>query len=147
MIQVGYILTALFSVVLNDTEQIPWQTFIYLTFFCFKAHLTGEIMDIIPDRLANKKTTASLLGAQKAKLLLLVFLIIETSILIYWFEAYLLAAALGAFAVWIVLDAFVIYKNRSYILKEMKLFGYLMNAVGFGSMIWILWTGKLMTTI
>ena len=53
-IQTGYILTGVFSVVLNELEMLPWQKIVYLTFFCFQAHLAGEIMDIDPDQAPNK---------------------------------------------------------------------------------------------
>ena len=36
-IQIGYVFVAFFSVVLNDLPSIPWQTIVYLSFFCFSS--------------------------------------------------------------------------------------------------------------
>jgi len=42
-IQVGYVFTAFFSVLLNDTEMIPWPTILYLSFICFSgAYCRGD---------------------------------------------------------------------------------------------------------
>ena len=146
-IQIAYILTALFSSVLNEVNLIPWQAFIYLIFFCFQAHLAGEIMDIEPDRLANKTTTALVLGRQKAKWLMVILLIAEVYILSFWFQDFVLASVLGLFALWLLLDIFVLFKGKSYTLNQMFLFGYGMNAMGIASMLWILYTGKLLAPI
>ena len=66
-IQVGYVFTAFFSIVLNDLEMLPWQTIVYLSLFAFQAHIAGEIMDIEPDLAAQKRTTATLIGRRKTK--------------------------------------------------------------------------------
>ncbi|MFY0645029.1 MAG: UbiA family prenyltransferase [Bacteroidia bacterium] len=143
-IQIGYILTAVFSSVLNEVALIPWQAFIYLVFFCFQAHLAGEIMDIDPDRLAKKTTTASVLGRQKAKWLMVILLCAEVYILSFWFQDYVLASVLALFVLWLLLDIFILFKSKSYTLNQMYLFGYGMNAIGIASMLWILYTGKLL---
>ena len=146
-IQTGHILTAFFSIVLHDLAVLPWQTIVYLIFFCFLAHLAGEIMDLDLDRAAGKKTSAVVLGRIKSKLLMVAFLVVEVSILNYWFEDYILAASLGLFLLWLLLDVFVVYKDKPYTLAEMKLFGYGKNAIAFASMIWMLWSGKLVSPV
>lgn len=146
-IQVGYILTAVFSSYLNDLDQIPWQTMIYLCFFCFQAHLAGEIMDLDPDREAGKKTTANLFGRVNAKLFMFLLLLIEVFILIFWFNDLVLAAGLGAFAIWLLIDVFLVFRNKSYTLSEMMLFGYGMNIIGLASMVWLLLEAKLLHPI
>jgi 4-hydroxybenzoate polyprenyltransferase len=143
-IQTGYILTGVFSVVLNEVSMFPWQTVVYLMFFCFQAHLAGEIMDIDPDKAAGKRTTAVLIGRKRSKYLMIGLLCIEVFILIFWFEDYVLAGSLGIFLFWMLLDVFVIYKDKPYTQAEMRLFGYGMNAIGFGSMLWIICSGKLL---
>ena len=146
-IQTGHILTAFFSTVLHDLAVLPWQTTVYFIFFCFQAHLAGEIMDLDPDRAAGKKTSAVVLGRIKSKLLMVAFLVVEVSILTYWFENYILAASLGLFLLWLLLDVFVVYKDKPYTLAEMKLFGYGKNAIAFASIIWMLWSGKLVSPV
>ena len=146
-IQIAYILTAVFSSYLNDVALIPWQAFIYLCFFCFQAHLAGEIMDIEPDKLAGKTTTALKLGRQKSKLLMILLLTIEVYILSCWFQDYVLALILGLFALWLLFDIFLVFKNKEYSLNQMILFGYGMNAMGIASMLWVLYSGKLLHPI
>lgn len=143
-IQIGYVFTAFFSVLLNDLNQLPWQTILYLTLFAFQAHIAGEIMDIEPDLKAGKKTTATLIGRKNTKLVMLFLLVIETYILTFWFQDYVLAGFLCIFSLWLVLDVFIVFKEKPYSLSQMKLFGLAMNISAILSMIWILYSGKLL---
>ena len=146
-IQVGYVFTAFFSVVLNDLDMLPWQTILYLSLFAFQAHIAGEIMDIEPDLNSGKKTTATLIGRKKTKLIMLGLLLIESYILAFWFRDYVLAGFLGIFSLWLILDVFVFFKDKPYTLKQMTLFGLAMNASAILSMIWILYSGNLLNPI
>ncbi len=146
-IQIGYVFTAFFSVLLNDLNQLPWQTILYLTLFAFQAHIAGEIMDIEPDIRAGKKTTATLIGRKKTKLFMLFLLLIETYILSVWFQDYILAGFLGIFSIWLILDVFIFFKEKPYNLFQMKLFGFAMNISAILSMIWILYSGKLLQPV
>jgi len=146
-IQMGYVFTAFFSVQLNDLQMLPWQTIVYLTLFAFQAHIAGEIMDIEPDLIAGKRTTATLIGRKKTKFVMLFLLIIEIFILAYWFQDLVLSGFLAIFSVWLVLDIFVFFKEKPYALSQMKLFGLAMNISALLSMIWILYSGKLMQPI
>ncbi len=143
-IQIGYVFTAFFSVLLNDLHQLPGQTILYLSLFAFQAHIAGEIMDIEPDLKAGKKTTATLIGRKNTKLVMLVLLVIETYILSFWFQDYVLAGFLGIFSLWLVLDVFIVFKEKPYSLTQMKFFGLAMNISAILSMIWILYSGKLL---
>lgn len=143
-IQVGYVFVAFFSVLLNDLPMIPWQTIVYLSLFAFQAHIAGEIMDIDPDLQSGKKTTATLIGRKNSKLLMLGLLVLETSLLLIWFNELFLAAFLGAFSIWLMLDLFVFFKSKPYTLAQMKFFGIAMNLVAICSMIWIIYSGKLL---
>ena len=143
-IQMGYVFTALFSILLNDLEMLSWQTLLYLTLFAFQAHIAGEIMDIEPDILAKKKTTATLIGRKKAKILMLFLLIFEAYILKFWFDDWALSSFLGAFALWLILDIFIFFKDKPYTLKQMKLFGIAINIAAILSMFWVLYSGNLL---
>ncbi|WP_299683276.1 UbiA family prenyltransferase [uncultured Dokdonia sp.] len=143
-IQIGYVFTAFFSVLLNDLTMIPWQTILYLTLFAFQAHIAGEIMDIEPDRLAGKKTTATLIGRKNTKYFMLVLLLLETYILAMWFQDYVLAGFLGIFSIWLLLDVFIFFKEKPYSVAQMKLFGIAMNLSALASMLWALYSGKLL---
>ncbi len=147
LIQIGYVVTALFSVELNNLPQLPWQTLIYLSLFAFQAHIAGEIMDIEPDIKAGKRTTATLLKRKKAKMIMLFLLIAETVLVWYWFQDPVLSSFLGVFALWLLLDVFVFFKDRPYTLKQMQFFGYAINLSAILSMIWVLYSGKLLNPV
>ena len=123
---------------------LPWQTLVYLCLFAFQAHIAGEIMDIEPDLEAGKRTTASILGRKKTKFLMLILLILETYILAFWFQDYTLAGFLGVFSLWLIIDVFIVFKEKPYTLPQMKLFGFAMNISAILSMLWILYSGKLL---
>jgi len=144
LIQVGYVLTAFFATTLNDLPDLPWQTVVYLSLFAFQAHIAGEIMDIEPDIKAGKRTTATLIKRKNAKLLMLFLLLSETFLLYFWFNDIVLAGFLLVFSLWLILDIFVLFKNKPYTLPQMKLFGLAINISAILSMIWVLYSGKLM---
>ncbi|MEZ4797205.1 MAG: UbiA family prenyltransferase [Flavobacteriaceae bacterium] len=146
-IQVGYVFTAFFSVLLNDLQMLPWETILYLCLFAFQAHIAGEVMDIEPDLESNKKTTATLIGRKKTKAIMLLLLLIETYILWFWFKDYVLSGFLGLFSIWLMIDILVIFKDKPYSVKQMTLFGIAMNVSAILSMIWILYSGKIMQPI
>ena len=146
-IQIGYVITAVFSVFLNDLTMLPWQTFIYLALFAFQAHIAGEIMDIEPDILAKKRTTATIIGRRNTKFLMLGLLLIEVYILTVWFQDYVLAGFLTIFSAWLILDVFVLFKSKPYSVSQMKLFGLAMNISAFSSMLWVLYSKKLLLPI
>lgn len=143
-LQVGYVFIALFSILLNDVEMLSWQTFLYLTLFAFQAHIAGGIMDIEPDILVKKKTTATLIGRKKAKLLMLFILLFEAYILKFWFHDWVLSAFLAAFAFWLIFDIFIFFRDKPYTPKQMKIFGIAVNISAILSIIWVLYSGKLL---
>ena len=144
LIQIGYVTTAFFATELNNLETLPWQTLTYLSLFAFQAHIAGEIMDIEPDVAAGKRTTATLLKRKNSKLLMLLLLVLESFLVWYWFQDMVLASFLGVFALWLVLDLFVFFKDQPYALAQMKLFGYAINLSAIASMAWVLYSGKLL---
>lgn len=145
LIQVGYVLISVFSVLLNDVEMIPWQTLLYLSLFAFQAHIAGEIMDIEPDILSRKKTTATLIGRKKTKYLMIGLLAVEVYILSSWFNDYILAGILAIFAFWMILDVTIFFKGDPYSQPQMKLFGFGMNVVAIFTMIWVIYSGNLLS--
>jgi len=147
LIQIGYVLTAVFSAELNNLAPLPWQTLLYLSLFAFQAHIAGEIMDIAPDLLAGKRTTASLLGGKNAKLIMLLLLLVEAALLWFWFKDGVLALFLFVFALWLLLDVFIFFKDKPYTLRQMKFFGYAINAAAIASMAWVLYSGKLIVPV
>lgn len=147
LIQIGYVFTAFFSVLLNDLSMLPWKTILYLTLFAFQAHIAGEIMDIEPDLKSGKRTTATIIGRVNTKLIMLIILLLEVYILWAWFQDYVLAGFLLIFSIWLLLDILVFFKSKPYTVSQMKLFGIAMNVSAILSMIWILYSGKLMQPV
>ncbi|WP_298489174.1 UbiA family prenyltransferase [uncultured Maribacter sp.] len=143
-IQVGYVTTALFSIQLNNLPELPWQTLVYLALFAFQAHIAGEIMDIEPDVLAGKKTTAGILGRKKSKMLMTAIVLLEAFLVWFWFQDIVLALFLAFFSIWLLLDVLIFFKDKPYTLSQMKLFGYAINISAILSMFWVLYSGKLL---
>lgn len=144
VIQMGYVTTAFFATELNNLDILPWQTLVYLTLFAFQAHIAGEIMDIEPDLESGKRTTATLLGRKRSKLVMLALLLLESFLVWHWFRDMVLALFLLVFALWLVFDVLIFFKDRAYTLSQMKLFGYAINLSAILTMIWVLYTGKLL---
>ncbi len=111
--QVGYLLVF----VLSDWVAGASPSIVVYTFgalFAMHSHLFGQIMGIAPDALAGRRTTAVCLGAQKAKLLVVVLLLLEAVLARglgckAYLPPLLLLGALG-----FALDALVLWRGRAY---------------------------------
>jgi len=136
LIQASYLLVFVLSSWLNGAAQLPWQTFVFGAMFAMHSHIFGEVMDIEPDRLSGRRTTATLLGAGRSKLLLAVFLCVETVLVYYFFRDLVVTGFLGFGAAWFVLDALLIWRNRPYSPAAMRLFMWGWNAAAFAGMFW-----------
>ncbi len=142
--QIGYLLIAPFSILVNQVEALPVATYAYLFLFAMQSHLIGEVMDIEPDKSAGRKTTATIWGIKNTKLLIIGIVIAEVSLLLLYFKEYLFAGMLGIGLIWLILDLFFIYKTSSYTLNQMKLFGLLSNLVALISMAYVWYSGCLL---
>jgi len=142
--QAGYLLLLPLSVLLNETPAVSWAAVGYLVLFCTHSHLMGEIMDVIPDARANRRTTARVFGVKGTKRVVLALVIIEGLLLGFRFHDWILGGFLLAGCLWLLLDLFVLYRDRPYTRAEFRLFGLGINAAGFASMAWVWTTGTLM---
>jgi 4-hydroxybenzoate polyprenyltransferase len=142
--QAGYLLLLPLSVVLNATPVVSWGAVGYLVLFCTHSHLMGEVMDVIPDARAGRWTTARVLGVKLTKGIVMIMVIVEGLILGYRFHDWVLGGFLLLGSVWLMLDLFVIYRDRAYTRREFQLFGLGINASGFASMAWVWEVGTLM---
>jgi 4-hydroxybenzoate polyprenyltransferase len=136
LIQASYLLVFVLSSWLNGALQLPWQTFVFGAMFAMHSHIFGEVMDIEPDRLSGRRTTATLLGAERSKLLIAVFLCVETVLVYYFFRDLVVTGFLGFGAAWFVLDALLIWKNRPYSPPSMRLFMWGWNVAAIAGMFW-----------
>jgi 4-hydroxybenzoate polyprenyltransferase len=136
LIQASYLLVFVLSSWLNHEPQLPWQTFVFGALFAMHSHVFGEVMDIAPDRLAGRRTTATLLGTVKAKFLIAVILCAEIALLLTYFPAGIAAATLGAGVLWFVLDATMLWRNHPYTPAQMRLFMWAWNMASLAGIYW-----------
>ncbi len=122
LIQASYLLVFVLSSWLNNVSQLPWQTFLFGALFAMHSHVFGEVMDIEPDRLSGRRTTATMIGRVRAKFLIAAFLCVEAILVRFYFRDWMVTGFLALGAVWFVLDATLLWQNRAYRPKEMRLF-------------------------
>jgi 4-hydroxybenzoate polyprenyltransferase len=136
LIQSSYLLVFVLSSWLNRVPQLPWQTFVFGALFAMHSHVFGEVMDIAPDRLIGRRTTATAIGAVRAKLLIAAILGIESVLVGSFFHDYVVAIVLSAGVLWFVLDATTLWKNHAYRPAEMRLFMWAWNAASVAAIYW-----------
>ena len=136
LIQASYLLVFALSSWLNQAQQLPWQTFLFGALFAMHSHILGEIMDIEPDRLSGRRTTATWIGAVPSKFLIAGLLAVESTIVYVFFRDVVIAGFLATGVVWFLLDAGLIWKNRAYSPREMRLFMWCWNAAALLGILW-----------
>jgi len=136
LIQSSYLLVFVLSSWLNHARQLPWQAFLFGALFAMHSHVFGEVMDIEPDRMSGRQTTATLVGRVPAKLLIASFLCVEAGLVYFYFRDPIIVGFLAAGMLWFVLDAAVVWKNRPYIPAEMRLFLWGWNIAAVLGIIW-----------
>jgi 4-hydroxybenzoate polyprenyltransferase len=136
LIQASYLLVFVLSSWLNKAPQLPWQTFLFGALFAMHSHVFGEVMDIGPDRLSGRTTTATLIGRVSAKFLIAGFLCIETALVYFYFHDTIIAGFLALGILWFVLDAAALWKNRPYAPMEMRLFLWGWNIAALLGIFW-----------
>src|SRR5437899_8454998 len=122
LIQASYLLVFVLSSWLNNAAQLPWQTFLFGALFAMHSHIFGEVMDIEPDQLSGRRTTATLIGRVLAKFLIAAFLCIETTLVRIYFRDWVITSFLAFGALWFLADATLLWKTRAYTPKQMRLF-------------------------
>jgi 4-hydroxybenzoate polyprenyltransferase len=146
LIQASYLLVFVLSSWLNSVPQLPWQTFLFGALFAMHSHIFGEVMDIEPDRLSGRRTTATLIGRVRAKFLIAAFLCIETTLVRIYFHDWIITGFLAFGALWFLIDATLLWKNQAYSPKEMRLFLWGWNAAALLGMFWN-WTHGTLTHV
>src|SRR6266436_7920738 len=136
MIQASYLLVFVLSSWLNNVPQLPWQTFLFGAMFAMHSHIFGEVMDIEPDQLSGRRTTATSIGRVRAKFLIAAFLVIETILVQIYFRDWIITSFLAVGAIWFLADATLLWKNRAYRPEEMRLFLWGWNAAALLGMFW-----------
>lgn len=142
--QFGYLLIVPFSIFLNETASLPWQTYLYLSLFAIQSHLIGEVMDIEPDRKTGRRTTATVIGRKNTKLLIIGIVSLEVFLLFYYFQEYIFGGMLLLALAWLIIDLLIIFKSKEYTMGQMKLFAVLSNLVALVSMSYVWYSGCLL---
>ncbi len=107
------------------------------------SHLFSEIMDAVSDRIAGRRTTVSVIGIRTAKLLIALLLLIEAAIVSACLGFPVFAAVLSIGAGWMVFNAWRIWRDRPYSLKDCRAFTYCLNLAAIASMPFVWSSGKL----
>jgi len=136
LIQASYLLVFVLSSWLNNAPQLPWQTFLFGALFAMHSHVFGEVMDIEPDRLSGRRTTATSIGRVRAKFLIAAFLCVETGLVWIYFRDWIISGFLAIGALWFLFDATSLWKQRAYSPREMRLFLWGWNAAALLGILW-----------
>jgi len=144
LIQASYLLIFVLSSWLNHAPQLPWQTFVFGAMFAMHSHIFGEVMDIEPDRLSGRRTTATVIGRVRSKFLIAAFMAVETALVWFSFRDWIVAGFLAVGVVWFLLDATWLWKDCAYSPKQMRLFLWGWNAASLLGMLWN-WTHASLT--
>jgi 4-hydroxybenzoate polyprenyltransferase len=136
LIQASYLLIFVLSSWLNNAPQLPWQTFVFGALFAMHSHVFGEVMDIEPDRLSGRTTTATLIGRIPAKFLIAVLLCFEMALVYFYFHDLIIAGFLVVGMLWFVLDGAALWRNRAYTPTEMRLFLWGWNIAALLGIFW-----------
>jgi 4-hydroxybenzoate polyprenyltransferase len=144
LIQASYLLVFVLSSWLNRAPQPPWQSFLFGALFAMHSHVFGEVMDIEPDRLTGRQTTATLIGRVPAKFAIAAFLMIETVLVQIYFRDWIIASFLALGALWFLFDATVLWKNQAYTPNQMRLFLWGWNIAAVLGIFWN-WTQSMLT--
>lgn len=144
LIQASYLLVFVLSSWLNGVSQLPWQTFLFGALFAMHSHIFGEVMDMGPDRLSERRTTATVLGAVSSKLLMAAILCVETVLVYVSFGDLVITGFLGVGALWFLVDATALWKNRAYSPGEMRFFMWGWNVAALAGMVWNWTRGSLL---
>jgi 4-hydroxybenzoate polyprenyltransferase len=135
--QAGYLLVFVLSSWLNSAPQLPWAAMLFGAMFAMHSHLFGEIMDVVPDAKAGRRTTTVILGVVPAKLLIITFLCIESLLVWHYFHDGYITGFLVLSALWFLFDVTLIWKDRQYTFVQMNLFLYGWNAIALGTIWWV----------
>lgn len=119
--QAGYLLVFVLSSWLNDAPQLAWPGFVFGAMFAMHSHLLGQVMDVVPDRAAGRRTTAVTIGVVPAKLLAAAIMFAESALVWSCYGDLLVAGGLALGAAWFVGDAAVL-RGRAYRSWQARLF-------------------------
>lgn len=136
--QTGYLLVFVLSSWLNDVPQLAWPGYVFGALFAMHSHLLGQVMDVVPDRAAGRRTTAVVIGIVPAKLLAACLMVAEAAIVAFAYHDFVVGCGLVMGAVWFVVDALVV-RARPYSSWQARMFLWVWNvaAVATIPVVWL----------
>ncbi|HKV63775.1 MAG TPA: UbiA family prenyltransferase [Candidatus Acidoferrum sp.] len=146
LIQSSYLLVFVLSSWLNKAPQLPWQTFLFGAMFAMHSHIFGEVMDIEPDSLSGRRTTTTVIGRVRAKFLIAGFMCVETILVWTYFRDWIIAGFLAIGALWFLMDATLLWRDKAYTPTQMRLFLWGWNAAALLGVFWN-WTHGTLTHV
>jgi 4-hydroxybenzoate polyprenyltransferase len=135
--QAGYLLVFVLASWINHLPQLNWAAMLFGAMFAMHSHIFGEVMDRVPDAAASRRTTAVVIGSVRAKLLMSMFLAIESALVWWAFRDGYIAAFLAASCAWFICDALLFWRDRPYSPAQMKFAMLAWNAIALASMCWV----------
>jgi 4-hydroxybenzoate polyprenyltransferase len=103
--QVGYVLVFVLASWLCAVPQLNTPAMIFSALFAMISHLFGQVMDIEPDRIAGRRSTAIMLGSRWAKALIAGLILVSATIAWNSFTGWYVGLFMLAGSVFFVIDA------------------------------------------
>src|SRR5437879_11463810 len=94
------------------------------------------LSSVVSVRSSGRRTTATVIGRVRAKFLIAVFLCVETALVRFYFRDWIITGFLAIGALWFLIDATWVWKERAYSPREMRLFLWGWNAAAVLGMFW-----------
>ncbi|MFT5130598.1 MAG: 4-hydroxybenzoate polyprenyltransferase [Rhodothermales bacterium] len=138
MNQAGYLLVFIFSSWLNDLPQVSMAVFVFGGLFAMHSHVFGLVMDIEPDHLAGRRSTAIVIGITGSKCLIAALMAAEFAIAWHHFPDAFILGFSGGGCLWFALDAFR-RRNRLYSTCQMRAAFVSWNLIALLSAPWLWW--------
>jgi len=135
--QAGYLLVFVLSSWLAGVPQLSGAVFFFGLLFAMHSHLLGQIMDVEPDKIAGRRSSAVVLGVVPAKCLLAGLLLAEAALLGFALHQPLAAGALVCGAGYFLLDALLLWGARPYSPGMMRFYLMGWNVVALFTMPYI----------
>ena len=145
--QAGYLLVFVLSSWLNGVAKLSAPAMLFGALFAMHSHVFGEIMDIVPDRDAGRRTTANMIGLVPSKMLVVALLITESVIVYRSIHDVFIMAFLITSAAFFLIDAIILWRDRIYSPSQMRFAMLAWNVVALASMPYVWWSASFVRTL
>ncbi|TWT92438.1 UbiA family prenyltransferase [Stieleria varia] len=133
--QSGYLLIFVLASWLCGVPQINAAAMVFSMLFAMQSHLFGQLMDLDADLAAGRRSTAVMIGAIPAKLLLVAIMLCEVAIAAAFFRSPIVAWFMACGATFFALDT--AFGPKRYPVWFTKAFFVLWNLIVIVTMHWV----------